>query len=500
MWLERIVRTPQVPKAGASRFADALSLHRDTINAPYHSEEGEGPVSTKTNKMDTQAAVFETLSVPKALLAMALPVVVSQVASLVYNIVDVWCIGRSNNTSMVGASSLVLILYMLLVAIATLFGNGGSNLAARQLGAGDVEQARKTTSYSVCMGAIAGLAFSLLCLAIMNPLLQMLGARASTLDFARHYTFFGVVVGGVPIVLCIIMATVARGAGFSKEAGIGMTFCGLANIALDALLIFVIFPDGYQMLASGIAIMLSNVLTLAYFVFIYHRLRKTTVLGIPHRLEKLEPEAKKSLYAVGIPAALAMVLFNSLGVVLNRLVAPYGDSALAAVGIILKLERLPQQVGLGIIMGMVPLVAYNYSKKNFERMDRFYAATRMGILVIAACTTVLFFLFAKPIVGAFIADAETVRLGTALLRARSLAIPFMLLGFQVVYYMQGIGQGKHALLLTVTRHLLLSIPAMILFNRLYGMAGLIWAQPVADVINAAINYIVYLRIRRELDA
>lgn len=94
--------------------------------------------------MDAQTAVFETLSVPKALMAMAVPVVVSQIASLVYNIVDVWCIGRSNYPSMVGASSLVLVLYMLLVAIGNFFGNGGSNLAARQHGKGDTEQTRKT--------------------------------------------------------------------------------------------------------------------------------------------------------------------------------------------------------------------------------------------------------------------------------------------------------------------------------------------------------------------
>lgn len=445
---------------------------------------------------NNKAAVFETMSVPRALAVMSLPTVASQVVSIAYNIADTWFIGRTNNSYMIAASSLVLALYLTLAALANLFGAGGGNLMARQLGRGDLEAARKTASYSIAMSAIAALGFSLLCLVLMNPMLRFLGASDNTLGFARQYTFAAVVLGGVPTVLSFSMPMIMRNAGYAKEAGIGVALGALVNIALDPLLMFVVLPDGYQVLAAGLATMLANVISLAYFIIVYRRIGRSSVLEIPRRVERLDAESRKSLYSVGVPAAIILFLFSALGIVLNVLAAGYDDTTLAAVGIVLKVERLPQNTGLGICLGMVPLVAYNYARGDLCRMDSFFRASGIALLSVAILSMVAFWLFAEAIVGAFLSDSEVIRLGTSFIRARCLSFPFMLVGFQVVNFTQAVDKGKVSFLLTIIRHLVLSIPMMIALNALLGIDGLMWSQVVADIINAGVSVLVYLHVRR----
>ena len=443
--------------------------------------------------------VFETMPVPKALAVMALPTVASQVIVLLYNIADTWFIGRTNNPYMIGAASLVLALFLSMAALSNLFGVGGGNLMARLLGKQDFDEARKTASYSIAMAAITALAFSLLCLAFMDPLLRALGASDNTMRYARQYLLFTVVLGGVPTVLSLCMPMLLRNAGYAREAGFGVGLGGVLNITLDPLFMFVLLPDGYQVLGAALATMLSNVVSLVYFILVYRRLRGQTVLELPRRIEKLTGESKRSFYSVGIPAAVILLLYDAVNIVLNRLAVGHGDLALAAVGIVLKVERLPVNIGLGVCLGMVPLVGYNYARRDFQRMDSFFSAARLVVLAVALVSAVCFWLFAEPIVGAFIDDAETVRLGTAFLKGRCVAVPFMLLGFHIVNFMQAVDKGKVSFLLSVIRHLLLNIPAMIVGNALFGLPGLIWSQAVSDGVNIIVTYLIYFRVRKKIE-
>ena len=463
-----------------------------------------GPVTERNlltvKETKEKTAVFETMRVPKALAVMALPTVLSQLIVLLYNLADTWFIGRTNNPYMIGAASLVMALFLSMAALANLFGVGGGNLMVRQMGQGDMEDARKTASYSVAMAAIAALVFSLLCLAFMGPLLRLLGASENTMGFSRQYLLFTVVLGGVPTVLSLAMPMLLRNAGYSREAGFGVGLGGVLNIALDPLFMFVLLPDGCQVMGAALATMLSNMISLVYFIVQFRKLRDRTVLELPRRLEKLEKSDRASFYSVGVPAAVILLLFDLVNIVLNRLAASHGDLVLAAVGIVLKVERLPVNIGLGICLGMVPLIGYNYAKQDFRRMDRFFSAARLSILAVALLSMAAFYLFAGPIIHAFIDDEETVRLGTLFLKGRCFAIPFMLLSFQVVNFMQAVNQGKVSFLLSIIRHLLLNIPALILLDALYGIPGLIWAQTVSDVINAVITYLIYFRVHRRITA
>ena len=447
----------------------------------------------------SKSEMFETMAVPAALARMAVPTIVSQLIVLIYNMADTWFIGRTNNPYMVAASSLVLTVFLMTMSIANLFGVGGGSLMVRLLGAKEPDEARRVASLSLAMAAGAALTFSLLCLIFMNPLLRLLGASDNTIGYARQYLTFVVVIGGTATVLSNCMSAMLRNAGFSKEAGFGLSLGGLLNIALDPLFMFVILPDGLQVMGAGIATMLSNVVAMLFFAGVYRRVRTETVLALPRRIERIRPDSMRSIFAVGVPAALSLFLFDLTNIVINRLAASHGDIQLAAIGIVLKVERLPLNIGIGICLGMIPLVAYNYAAKNLPRMKAFFSAARLAGVVFSLISVALYRTFAGTVVRAFISDAETVRYGTAFLQARCFATPFMFLSFHMVHFMQSIGHGRESFLLAVIRQLCLNIPILFLLNAIFGVMGIVWTQAVADAINVVVSYLIYARVIRSIE-
>ena len=442
--------------------------------------------------------LFERTEPLKALAVMALPTMASQLVLLIYNLADTWFIGRTDNPFMIGASSLVLTVYLALAAIANVFGVGGGSQMARLLGEKKTEQARKVASYSIALSVLSALVFSLLLFVFMSPILHLLGASDNTFEYCRQYLLMTAVLGGIPTVLSMSMPQLLRNAGYSKEAGLGVGLGSILNIALDPLFMFVILPAGNEVLGAAIATFISNVISFIYFVIIFRKVRNETVLTLPRRIEKIGTDDLRAVYSVGIPAALSIFLFDIVTIVINRLAVSYGDIPLAAMGIVLKLERIPINIGLGVCLGMVPLIAYNYGAKNRERMNSFFSLARVAVIGFACLCMIVFWVFAEPILSSFIDDGETVRYGVMFIRGRCFSLPFMMIGYLIVNYMNAVNRGKVSLLLGILRHIVLIIPIMLVMNNVLGIDGLIWSQLVADVINTIVVLAVYRRVSSRL--
>ena len=447
----------------------------------------------KEIKDNTKTELFERAPVGRALAKMALPAIASQLITLVYNVADTWFIGRVNNPYMVAASSLCLTVFLMTIAISTLFGTGGGSLVVRLLGARQEDEARKVASYSLVMAALFSIAFSLLCFVFRDPLLYALGASEMTIGYARSYLLYVVVLGTLPTVLANTMSSILRNVGYSAQASFGLSMGGVLNILLDPLFMFVLLPKGQEVTGAAIATMLSNVISFLYFVLCYLRLKEKTILALPRRLEKIEKNSRRTVYLVGIPAALGLLFFDICNITINRLTAGHGDLQLAAIGIVLKAERLSLNTNIGICLGMMPLVSYNYASGNHRRMKSFFTASRRAGLVIAFLSMILYYALAPALMRAFIEDAETVAYGTEFLRARCFAPPFMFLSFHMVNYMQAIGMGKESFYLIVIRQLVLNIPMLFLLNHLFGMTGIIWTQVIADFFNVIASYVIYFK-------
>ena len=438
--------------------------------------------------------IFERMSVPRALAVMAIPTVISQIIALIYNMADTWFIGMTDNPYMVAATSLVGTVYLLTAGVANLFGVGGGNLVVRLLGSKDPEEARKVASLSLVMAGGAALAFSVICLLFMNPLLRLLGASDMTIGYARQYLLCVVIIGGLPTVLASTMSAMLRNVGCSKEAGFGIGMGGVLNIVLDPIFMFLILPDGWEVLGAALATMLSNVITFVYFVCVYRKVSAEGILAIPRRIEKIRSESMSSIFSVGVPAAMGLVLYDLTNMVINRLSSAHGDLELSAIGIVLKVERLPQNVCIGICLGMMPLIAYNYAAQNRERMMAVFRAARVAGCAVCLVSLLLYRSFAAQIIQLFISEPGTVAFGTEFLEIRSFAAIFMFLSFHVVHFMQAVNKGKTSLGLAVIRQLCLNIPILILLDHLFGMTGVVWTQTVADTLNVVVSYIIFCTI------
>lgn len=450
-------------------------------------------------KKQSKTELFETTPVFQALTIMAVPTIISQLIVLIYNLADTWFIGQTDDPYMVAAAALVSTVFLMITGLSNLFGVGGGNLVVQLLGRRQEDEARRAASLSLVMAAGSALVFSLLCLAFMDPLLYLLGASENTIGYARQYLIPVVIIGALPTLLANTMSTMLRNVGYSKEAGFGVSLGGLLNVGLDPLFMFVLLPKGYEVLGAALATLLSNLVSFVYFIVVYQKVRSKTVLALPRRIERVQKSSMRAIFSVGVPAALSLLLYDLTNIIINKLSSGHGDIELAAMGIILKVERLPLNICVGICLAMMPLVAYNFASGDRQRMLAFFRISRRAGLAVAVVCIALYWPFAPQIMHAFIHDEQTVALGTVYLRARCFAPIMMFLCFHMVHYMQALGKGGVSLALAAIRQLGMNIPLLLLLDHFFGMTGIIWTQVTADALTAVISYLIYAHVKRGLE-
>lgn len=442
-------------------------------------------------RQENNRELFERTPVPKAVSTMVVPTIIGQLIVLIYNMADTFFIGRTNDPFMVAAASLILPVFNITLSIASIAGVGGGALVSRLLGENRETEARKVSSFSIWLSIFFSLLFSSLVFFFMEPLLNFLGAGKDTFESARSYAFWVIVIGGLPTILTNVLSNLVRSVGESGKAGFGVTLGGLVNIVLDPIFMFVLLPKGNEIVGAGIATFLSNAVSCLFFVFVIASFGKNSVVGLLSPAKLPGRNSVWQIFTVGMPSAVATLLFDVDYIVIDKLMTGYSDIALAAVGIVLKVERLPLNIGVGICQGMVPIVAYNYASGDWKRMK---AIARFALFLGIGCAVVsigLYEAFAPYIIRFFISDAETVALGTAFLRARSLATVFMFISFYHVHLFNSYGRGKEALFLGVMRWAGFNIPMLYLLNHFFGMYGIVWAQLVADILTVALSLWVH---------
>ena len=434
--------------------------------------------------VDNKRELFESMPVGKAITVMAIPTIISQLINLIYNVVDTFFIGRTGNTYMIAAVSVAYTLYIMTVAFGNLFGIGGGSLMARLNGQGETEKAKSVSAYSFYGAIVIALVYTLFILIFCKPLLKILGASEDTIIFARQYVYTVVAAGDVPIILSAVLAHLIRNAGYSRQASIGLSMGGILNIALDPLFMFVILPHGFEVLGAALATLIANCVSCVYLLYVYRKVGLTTALSMDiHAAKEIDGEQIRALFSVGVPSAILTGLFDLANMFLNSIMSHYGQEAVAALGIVMKTERLPNAINIGICQGMMPIVAYNYSSGNKKRMnDVIKTATVCGFAV-CVVTMILFELLAKPITGIFINSnaetaigaAKTLAFAVMFLRIRCLASPFQFMNYRSSFSMQAMGDGRDTLVHAVFRELVFYIPFMYLLNALFGLNGLIFS-------------------------
>ena len=233
----------------------------------------------EAEKMEEQSEkyLFEEMPVARAVATLAIPTMISQVVTMIYNLADTFFIGQIGEPTMVAAVSLVSPWFNLLTALGNLFGLGGSSLISRMMGAQSHRNIKHVAVFSVWGGAAVTLLFSLATYLGRSPLLYFLGASPDTYGYAESYLFWVVVLGGVPTMASLTLGHLLRSEGHARQASAGMMFGGILNVVLDPVLIF-----GFHLDVAGAAIAtaFSNAASVVFFVVQFRRLGEKTAVSL----------------------------------------------------------------------------------------------------------------------------------------------------------------------------------------------------------------------------
>ena len=449
----------------------------------------------KTDKTE----LFESMPIPKAVLTLAVPTVASILVTLLYNLADTWFVGLLNDPIQNAAVTLAAPVLLAFNAVNNLFGTGCSSMMSRALGRKDAETAQRCSSFGFWCSLLCGVLFSALAAVFQRPLLASLGASAENHDAAAAYMHWTVSLGAAPAILNVVLAYFVRAEGSSIHASIG-TMCGcFLNILIDP---FFILPWGLNMGAAGAgcATFLSNCVACAYFLILICVRRGRTIVSLNPKQFRVSREVSRGVFSIGIPSALQN-LFNVISLaVLTRFATAYGSEAVSAMGIANKVYLVPLYTAMGIALGLMPLVSYNYSSGNSERLK---AAVRYGLRIavaFVAAVAALLCIFAPQVVRLFIRNDTIIEYGTHYLRGLSLGLPFFAIDILIVSSVfNACGMGGRALLFALLRKVVLQIPLLILLNRFFPPYGIAYAELIAELFLAIVALVTLRNIFRQLD-
>ena len=452
------------------------------------------PTLTQEN---SKAYLFEQMPIPRAVMQLSIPIVVTSLVTIVYNLADTFFVGMLNDPVQNAAVTLVYPVMLAFNAVNNLFGVGTSSMMSRSLGSGEYEKVRKCSAFGFYGALFSGLLFSLLCTAFRLPLLHLLGADETTLDTTFRYMFWTVCWGAMPAILNVVQSYMVRSEGASLHAGIGTMSGCILNIFLDPIFIL---PWGLNMGAAGagLATFVSNCLACCYFLVLARvKKGKTFVCMDIRKLKNLSGDIVLGIFGVGVPASIQNLL-NVLGsTILNNFTAAFGAPAVAAMGVAQKLNMIPMQIAMGFSQGIMPLVSYNYASGNRKRMKKSVLFAGGIIVPFMLLVTVGYNLGAPVLVQLFMKNAQIVEYGSRFLRVMCLSSTFLCLDFLAVGVFQSMGMGRNALLFAVLRKVVLEIPLLCLMNAVYPLYGLPYAQLITELVLAAAALVMLRRIFRQ---
>lgn len=441
--------------------------------------------------------LFEQTAVPKAVMTLAVPTILSSLVMVIYNLADTYFVGMMNDSIQNSAVTLAAPVLLAFNAVNNLFGVGSSSMMSRGLGRKDYDTVYRSSAFGFYFSLFSGIMFSVLYTAFQTPLLNVLGADAVTTAATREYLKWTTTFGAVPAILNVVMAHMVRAEGSALHASIGTMSGCLLNVILDPIFIL---PWGLNMGAAGAgcATFLSNCVACAYFFALLFVKRGQTYVCIRPAMFGFRKDVSLGILAVGIPAAIQNLLNVTGMTVLNNFTASYGADAVAAMGIAQKINMVPLYISMGLGQGVMPLISYNYASRNVSRMKKVLTFSLKISVAFMLVVSAGYYFGAGALITAFMKNPVIVEYGTGLLRGMCLGIPFLCVDFLAIGVFQACGLGKNAFIFAVLRKIILEIPALCILNRLFPLYGLAYAQLTAELILSAAAAIVLVRLFQKL--
>lgn len=446
--------------------------------------------------MNSQSKKMELLgsaSIPKALLSMGIPTMIGMLVNAFYNLVDAYFVGGLGESQM-GAISVVYPLGQVVVGLGLLFGNGAASYISRLLGRGDKENANKVASTALYSSVSAGAVIIIISMVFLHPILKLLGATDSILPFAATYASI-YIVSCIFNVFNVTMNNIVTSEGAAKTTMCALLMGAVLNIALDPLFIYVF---DLEVAGAAIATAISQVVSTC--VYLTYILRKKSVFHFRVKDCTYTKETMSEIFKIGIPTLVFQILTSVSISLINNAAGDYGDSAIAGMGVVTRLISMGSLSVFGFIKGFQPIAGYSYGAKKFDRLREAIKTSILWSTAFCVIFGVILALFPTAIVSRFTkGDAEMIRIGAASLRANGISI--MLFGFYTVYssLFLALGKGREGFILGACRQGICFIPVILLLPIVWGLNGIMYAQPIADVLSAVITVFMAIPLHKKLN-
>lgn len=443
-------------------------------------------------KEDTKK-LFDNTPVSRAVIKLALPLVISQIILVIYNMADTFFIGLTGQVTSITAVTICMPPFMFLSAIANLFGVGGSTTISRALGRKRTGRAENASAFAF-YGCL--LVTALYCTGVWllrDSFLNVLGGRNEVVHTqAVKYMVVTVCFGGLFTSMSSMLANLVRAEGRSAESGAGIVLGGVLNILLDPLFMFVILPKGNEVLGAGIATALSNVISFLYYVILIHVLQKKgSCIQFHLNSTAFEDGTFREIFMTGMPAFTMTLMENISYAVLDALIASAGTDVQAGIGVAKKVNMLAHSIARGISQGVLPLIAYAYGSRDFKRMKSVirFSSTLAVVFALAAMTINL--IFARELTGIFLPEGPSLIYAEKFLRILTIGCPFSAFAYSIISFFQAVNNGRKSFILALLRKGIVDIPLMFILNLTRSADAVVWATPITDILSCAVAVILF---------
>lgn len=427
-----------------------------------------------------QNELFESAPVPKAYMKLALPVVMSMMVSLVYNMVDTYFIALTGKQELVAGVSLAAPIFTLMIAFGDIFGLGGSSLISRLFGERRDEEAKRASAFCLWAAIGFGIFVTILLLVFRMPVLKLLGTDATTLQYASEY-YTWIAIGAASIILGLVPSNILRTEGLATQAMAGSVLGSIINIILDPIFIF-----GLHQGAAGAAMatVIGNVIADVYYIYVMQK--KAKRLSVSMKEIKIPGAMIRDILVIGIPASITNLMQSIMIMITNHYLIAYGTDKVAAMGIALKANMISAFILVGFAFGGQPLVGYNYGAKNKKRLKEILRFAYLFEVGLALVFTILISVFAPAIIKIFMNQSDIITNGAMMLRFQQLGMVFMAVTLVSTCVCQSVGSAAGAFVLSISRQGVVYAVLLIVLNSIFGYTGIVATQACADVLTAVI--------------
>ena len=442
---------------------------------------------------ENRIKILKEENIDKALFKLGIPMVISLLVAALYNVVDTYFVSGLGKEA-VAAVSVSFPIQLFFLGIGLTFGAGSGSYISRLLGAKNNKEANIVATVSLFSSAIMAIIIAIVLFYSLDSVMKFIGATPVIMELAKTYTSL-FIIGGVLGAVNVTLGNLAVSQGAAKISLKAMIVGSLSNIILDPIFIFKL---NLGVKGAAIATLIARVITsLMYFIYFIGD-KNLIKIKIPNF--KPTVAIYKEILKIGISLLILQILQTIAISKISYAASFYGEEAIAAMGIVLRIVTLGTNVVVGYMKGLQPIAGFNYGAKNYERVQEAIKSSIKWTILFCIVWTIIIYLFAPSILSIFGKDKDVLRIAISALKAG--VIMFITFGFQFTYatlYL-AIGKALAGAFLNSLRQGIVFIPVILLLPKMMGLDGVIYAQAISDVLTTIITVPFALSVSKQLES